>query len=259
MRRSLKRLAWIAGALASLLLLVIAAVLIAGNTSGGRVQIEKLVARLTGGNVQLSGLAGSFPSHLTLAELKLEDGDGVWLTAKKIELDWSPWAYLEGRLQIDRLQAASVDMERLPRSSSAPASHGQPSIPRIDVAQASLKLLHLGPALAGVPASLTANGSAHLRSVRDMLFDASARRIDGDGQYDLHLHFDAQRMDAALKTARARPWAPGKYPVAAGPGCARCEAQSERTARRRTPRPYAAGRRTRGACARQLQSGRAVG
>ncbi len=47
--------------------------------------------------------------------------------------------------------------------------------------------------------SLAANGSAHLRSVRDMLFDASARRIDGDGQYELHLHFDAQRMDAALK------------------------------------------------------------
>ncbi len=199
MRRSLKRLAWIAGALASLLLLVIAAVLIAGNTSGGRVQIEKLVARLTGGNVQLSGLAGSFPSHLTLEELKLQDAAGIWLTAKKIELDWTPWTYLEGRLQIDRLQVASVDMERLPRSSSAPARHGQPSIPRIDVAQASLKSLHLGPALAGVPASLTVNGSAHLRSVRDMLFDASARRIDGDGQYDLHLHFDAQRMDAALK------------------------------------------------------------
>jgi translocation and assembly module TamB len=192
-------LRWIAGGLALLLALVIATVLIVGNTTGGRVQIQKLVARLTSGNVQLSGLAGSFPSHLTLEELKLKDAAGVWLTAKKIELDWTPWAYLEGRLQIDRLQVASVDMERLPQSSSTSASHGEPSIPRIDVAQATLSVVHLGAALAGVPASLAANGSAHLRSVRDMLFDASARRIDGDGQYELHLHFDAQRMDAALK------------------------------------------------------------
>ena len=92
-------------------------VFIVGNTAAGRVQIEKLVARLTAGNVQLSGLAGSFPSHLTLEELQLRDAAGVWLTAKKIELDWTPWAYLEGRLQIDRLQVASVDMERLPQSS----------------------------------------------------------------------------------------------------------------------------------------------
>jgi translocation and assembly module TamB len=199
MRRSLKILAWTVGGLALLLALVIGTVLVGGNTAGGRVQIQKLVARLTGGEVQLSGLAGSFPSHLTLEELDLRDAAGVWLTAKKIELDWTPWAYLDRRLQIDRLQVGSVDMERLPRSSSAPGKHAEPSIPRIDVGKATLSVVHLGKELAGVPATLAANGTAHLRSVRDMLFDASARRIDGDGQYELHLHFDAQRMDAALK------------------------------------------------------------
>lgn len=199
MRRSLKILAWTAGGLALLLALVIGTVLIVGNTAAGRVQIEKLVARLTGGNVLLSGLAGSFPSHLTLEELQLKDAAGVWLTAKKIELDWTPWGYLERRLQIDRLQVASIDMERLPQSSSTTTSHNEASIPRIDVAQASLNRVYLGAQLAGTPATLAANGSAHLRSVSDMLFDASARRIDGDGQYELHLHFDAQRMDGALK------------------------------------------------------------
>jgi translocation and assembly module TamB len=198
-RRSVRILAWTLGGLVLLLMLVIGTVLIVGNTSAGRAQIEKLVARLTGGNVQLSGLAGSFPSHLTLEELQLRDAAGVWLTANKIELDWTPWSYLEGRLQIDRLQVASIDMERLPQSSSTTTRRGEPSIPRIDVAQASLNVVHLGAKLAGAPASLAANGSAHLRSVSDMLFDASARRIDGDGQYELHLHFDAQRMDGALK------------------------------------------------------------
>jgi translocation and assembly module TamB len=199
MRRSLKITAWIAGGLVLLLMLVVGAVLIIGNTAAGRVQIENIVARLTGGHVQLSGLAGSLPSHLTLEELTLKDSAGVWLTARKIELDWTPLAYLEGRLQVDRLHVGSVDMERLPQSSSTAPSSGEVSIPRIDVGQASFDLLHLGPQLAGAPTSLVASGSAHLRSVRDMLFDASARRIDGDGHYELHLHFDAQRMDAVLK------------------------------------------------------------
>jgi translocation and assembly module TamB len=198
MRRPVKIAAWVVGALALLLTLVVGSILFIGNTSAGRVQIESLVNRLTGGQVQLSGLAGSLPSHLTLEQLQLKDSRGVWLTAKKIELDWTPLAYLEGRLQVDRMQVASVDMERLPQSSSTKSS-GEASIPRIDVASASIDLLQLGPELAGAPASLAANGSAHLRSLRDMLFDASARRIDGDGEYELHLHFDEKRMDAALK------------------------------------------------------------
>jgi translocation and assembly module TamB len=72
-------------------------------------------------------------------------------------------------------------------------------MPQIDVAQASFDLVHLGAELAGQPASLAAHGSAHLRSVRDMLFEASARRIDGDGEYELRLGFDEKRMDASLK------------------------------------------------------------
>jgi len=197
-RRFLKVAAWVLGALALLLMLLIGTVLIVGNTAAGRVQIERLIARLTGGNVQLSGLGGSFPSHLTLAQLQLRDAAGVWLTATRIELDWTPLAYLEGRLQIERLHVAAVDMERLPQSSATPGS-GEASIPRIDVAQASFDMLHLGASLAGAPASLAASGSAHLRTLHDMLFDAAARRIDGDGEYELHLHFDEKRMDGSLK------------------------------------------------------------
>ncbi len=197
-RRSLKVAAWVLGAPALLLVLLIGTVLIVGNSGTGRVQIERLTARLTGGHVQLSGLGGSFPGHLTLAQLQLRDAAGVWLTATRIELDWTPLAYLEGRLQIERLHVAAVDMERLPQSSAAPGG-GEASIPRIDVAQASFDVVHLGPALAGVPASLAAAGSAHLRTIHDMLFDAAARRIDGDGEYDLHLHFDEKRMDGSLK------------------------------------------------------------
>jgi translocation and assembly module TamB len=201
MRRAFKIAAWTTGAFALLLIVVAGALWIYANTPAGRSAIEKLTYRITGGTVYIAGLAGSIPRHLTLDTLELRDGRGVWLTARKIELDWSPLAYITGRLQVDRVQAARVDMDRLPQGSaqskSTPAG-GEVSIPHIDVTRATIDVLQLGPELAGLPASLALSGSARLRSLKDMQFDASARRIDNDGQYELHLHFDERRMDASL-------------------------------------------------------------
>ena len=128
----------------------------------------------------------------------MSDQRGVWLRAEKIRLDWSPLAYLQGRLQVDDLQVQTLEMQRLPQSSSKTPTP-DPRIPHIDVDRVSLGLVKLGAELVGMPASLSAQGGVHLRSVRDMSIDAVARRIDGDGNYDLHLRFDPQRMDAALK------------------------------------------------------------
>jgi len=197
MRRALKTCAWAAAGLALLIVLLIGALLVAGNTGPGRAMIEDLTRRLTAGHVSLSGLGGSFPSHLTLERLQLRDSRGVWLSAERVTLDWSPLALLADRLQIEALHAVGVEMERLPESS--PDTHGGPvSIPRIDVAGMAVDVLKLGPQLAGSPASLTLRGRAHLRSVQDMVISAAAHRIGGDGDYELQLRFDPKRMDAAL-------------------------------------------------------------
>jgi translocation and assembly module TamB len=198
MRRRWKISAWALGGVALLLLTLGAVVYIAGNTDSGRGMIERLTKRLTAGHVMLSGLAGSFPRQMTLAHLELRDDRGVWLTAERITLRWSPLALLTRRVQVEALHAASIDMQRLPQSSARSSSSGPVSIPRIDVADMKVDLLKLGPALAGAPASLIVAGNAHLRSVDDMVFDATAHRIDGTGEYALHLRFDPKRMDLAL-------------------------------------------------------------
>ncbi len=198
MRRVWKISVWIVGGLALLFLLLGVSVYIAGNTDSGRAMIERLTRRLTSGHVALSGLAGSFPQQMTLAHLELTDDRGVWLTADRITVSWSPLALLARRVQVEKLRAASVDMQRLPESSTLSRSSGPPSIPRIDVADLKVNLVTLGPALAGASASLVLMGNAHLRSVEDMAFDATAHRIDGDGQYELHLRFDPKRMNLAL-------------------------------------------------------------
>jgi translocation and assembly module TamB len=199
MRRAAKITLWSLTGIVVLLLLAVAALLIGANTGTGRAAIERLTNRLTGGTVRVSGLQGSLPSHLLLDQLELVDERGVWLSAQHIRLDWSPLAYLHGALHIDDLQAASLTMDRLPQSSSTATSSADPTIPHIDVERVVLTVVHLGAELAGAPASLAAQGSVHLRSVRDMSIEASAHRVDGDGNYEVHLRFDPRRMDAALK------------------------------------------------------------
>ena len=198
MRRALKISAWAMGTAALVAVLLGGAVYIAGNTDSGRAMIERLTLRLTSGHVSLSGLNGSFPHRLTLERLQLSDYRGVWLTAEKVSVDWSPSALLARRFQINTLHAAAVDMERLPESPPNAPSSGPVSIPRIDVAALSVDAVKLGAQLAGMPATVTLRGSYHLRSVQDMVIDAAAHRIDGDGDYDLKLRFDSKRMDAAL-------------------------------------------------------------
>ena len=92
MRRALKISAWAMGAASLLALLLGGTVFIAGNTDSGRAMIERLTLRLTSGHVSLSGLNGSFPQGLTLERLQLSDYRGVWLTAERVSVGWSPLA-----------------------------------------------------------------------------------------------------------------------------------------------------------------------
>jgi translocation and assembly module TamB len=197
MRRALRIAAWIVGCAAVFLILVVAAVVIGGNTEAGRGAIEKLTLRLTAGQVAITGLAGSFPRHLTAAHFELSDYRGVWLSADNVSVDWSPLALLARRIQVDALHAARADIERLPESKPN-APNSPVSIPRIDAAAVSIDVVRVAAPLAGRPASLVLRGNAHLRSITDMLIDAGAHRIDGDGDYVLRLRFDTTRMDAAL-------------------------------------------------------------
>ena len=197
MRRALKISAWVVGGIALLILVLGGILIVGGNSNAGRALIEKLTYRLTSGHVSLAGLTGSFPQALFIGRLELSDDRGVWLTAERVTLDWSPAALLARRLQIDALHAATVDMERLPESTpNAPS--GTVSIPHIDVAGLAVDVVRLGAPLAGTPASLVLRGNAHLRSVLDMSIDATAHRIGGDGDYQVQLKFDPQRMDAAV-------------------------------------------------------------
>lgn len=195
MRRPLKLAVGAVGVLLACVVLLIGAVLVAGNTDSGRAAIERLTYRLTDGQVRLSGLGGSFPSQLTLSHLELVDGEGAWLTADDVSLRWFPLRLLERRIAADTLHVTRLNFERTPISKS---SGGTVSVPDIEVAHFALDSLRLGAPLVGTPATLAAQGNLHLRSLQDANADVEARRIGGDGEYSLQLRFDPARMDAAL-------------------------------------------------------------
>jgi translocation and assembly module TamB len=194
-RRPFQIAAWSVASVAGLLALLIVAVLVVGNTDAGHGMIERITAKLTGGVVRLSGLGGSLPTRLTLRKLELTDKRGVWLTADGITLAWAPWALLERRISVDSLEVAHLDMQRTPQSDG---TGGKVSIPHIEVRAFVLKDVTLGAELAGRAARLSLRGGLDLRSLESALADVTARRIDGEGEYDLHLKFDPERMDGTL-------------------------------------------------------------
>ena len=199
MRRSLRISAWIAGSLAALVVLLIAALLVVGNTGAGRTMIERLTYRLTEGTVKLTGLGGSFPSDLTLDRLELIDRGGVWLTAEHIALRGSLSALLERRIRARSLTVARLDMERTPLPSETPST-GKPSVPHVDIDRFAIDVLQLGAALAGRPTTLSLAGNGRMISLEDARIDVQAHRIDRDatGDYTLDLRFDSKRMDGTL-------------------------------------------------------------
>ena len=198
MRRAVRIAAWALGSVLLLSVLLITAVLMAGNTAAGRRLIEQQTAALTDGHVRLSGLSGSFPSAIDLAQLQLSDEHGVWLTAERATLRWSPLALLAGHVNIELVRLERLDVERRPVTQPSTQKRESTRLPHIDIHHLQIGSLQLGEQLAGKRASLEVQGSAHLVSLQDATASLVARGTDGNGNYELAVSFDPSRMDATL-------------------------------------------------------------
>jgi translocation and assembly module TamB len=199
MRRAVKVSVWTVGSLLALILVLLCALLIIGNTDSGRALIVRTTASLTDGHVQLTGIHGSFPAALDLDKLQLSDDQGVWLDAEHISLRWSPMGLLARHIQVDSLHVGLLDIERGPITKPDNEPSSEFTFPHSDITQLSVDTLKLGPALAGAATSLVVKGSAHWRSLRDAMASVVAQRTGGIGNYDVQLQFNADRMDATVK------------------------------------------------------------
>ncbi len=173
------------------------AVPVAAQESGGFLETS-LEDALSGDGrvVQIEGFRGALSSDAALDEMTVSDTEGVWLTLRDVELSWTRSALLRGRIEVERLVAAEIVVERAPVPSggapSAAASGFQlPELPvAVNIGTISAERLELGEALIGVAAELRIEGGLQLEAGAG---EGSfvAERIDGvAGSFDISGSFD---------------------------------------------------------------------
>jgi len=201
MSRGVRIAAWSVGGLLLLILLLIAAVVIIGNTAGGRRLLESETAKLTSGRVRIAGLGGTFPGEIDIASLELSDPKGVWLTAQRVAVHWSPLALLAWDMHIERIDIGAADVARRPVSSPSTTSQSSSSSssPAINIDRMSVDTLVLEPAAAGMSARLNIEGNLHYRSLQNAQAHLVARRTNGMGDYEVALALSRSSMNARLE------------------------------------------------------------
>ena len=201
MPRAVRIAAWSVGGLLLLILILLAAVVIIGNTAGGRRLLESETAKLTSGRVRIAGLAGAFPAEIDIATLQLSDPKGVWLTAERVTVHWSPVALLAWDMHVERIDIGAADVARRPVSSPSTASRsssGSSSPPAINIDRMAVDTLVLEPAAAGMSARLNVQGNLHYRSLQNAQGYLVARRTNGMGDYEVKLALSRANMSARL-------------------------------------------------------------
>ena len=103
-------------------------------------------------------IEGWIPFHIRLAEFSISDDRGVWLDIRDLAFEWSFQALLSGRIDIQRLAAAQISLERLPpgeeKAATKPQEEPKPfvlpeAIPPITIEKIDIAKLVLGRELAG--------------------------------------------------------------------------------------------------------------
>ncbi|HYZ22049.1 MAG TPA: hypothetical protein VE690_07820, partial [Rhodopila sp.] len=205
-RRVLKWLLGIVLVLLAIPVLAVAAVLVLANTDPGRHLIENQTASLTGGMVRIEGLQGRFPDRLRVARIEVSDAKGPYVSIAGLVLDWSPLQLLHRTARVETLQAAELDVSRMPESSSAKGTGKTTStsysLPvAVDLQQLRIERAQISAPVAGVPAVLALTGSAQIRSLQDGTVKLDAQRLDSAGSYALAGTLTPDRVNASVNAA----------------------------------------------------------
>jgi translocation and assembly module TamB len=197
MRRALRILAWVAGVVVVLPVVLIGVLYFAANMDWGRRFVEQAAGQALGGQVVVSGLSGHFPDDVRLAHAEVRDRDGPWLIADDLALQWSPSRLRQKDVKVEALRAGRVQLLRLPPRSEK-SNEPFELQGRIDVDRLDVNRLEIGTAIAGAAATVAVQGAAHVASASEAETTLDVTRIDGPGTYKLKAKVDASVIKAEL-------------------------------------------------------------
>ena len=146
-----------------------------------------------GRQVTIEGFQGALSSRATFSKLTIADDDGVWITINDGAIGWNRTALLSGRVEVEELSAAEIDLPRAPHGSGGPVEFTAFSLPElpvsISVGSLSTERLVLGADLLGQKAVVRIAASGQL-SGGEGSADFSLKRIDGkEGELTLKAAF----------------------------------------------------------------------
>ncbi len=209
-RRLLRWTAWTLGGL----LLLLGALVGFLETGLGKRTLAGLIEDLASTpdqQLKVTDLGGSLFGRVTLGGVTLSDGEGAWLTATGVTLDWSPTALLSGELKVELLRVEDLALLRAPPpGASAPAEPDSgPALPALPFAVAldrlALDHISLGAPLLGEAAELSLTAQATLAENR-LSATLALKRLDGTpGAIDLAADWQPALDRLALDLKASEP------------------------------------------------------
>ena len=112
----------VAGLVAGVLLIALAAVILVGFTGfGANFAVQQVTKRIASPDfaVHVGRVSAPLTGHFTVESVSVSDINGPYATVEDVVLDWSPLALFSGRFKAGNLSAQSVTLERLPVASDA--------------------------------------------------------------------------------------------------------------------------------------------
>jgi autotransporter translocation and assembly factor TamB len=135
------------------------ALLLLLQTEGGRQMLGRWLSRaLSSGrhSVRLDEIRVPRLSHWSVGGVFVSDPAGPWLTIRKVDLEWTPRALLDGRIEVRRLHVGSVELARLPAAEGTESSEKSlPNVPDFRVEALALGELRVAAGVWGVPMEMS--------------------------------------------------------------------------------------------------------
>lgn len=187
---------WAAIGLLTLIVVAMVGVRIWAATGAGRAYAEGVIENLNirGQTIEVDGLDGDLLGRLRLSSVQVSDDGGVWLMAEDIEIGWSPWALLSGKLSLEDVMVETLDVDRRPTLRASNGSGGGSSLDTYELGAGSIRTLTLEDGVAGPAASYAAAASFTLS---DRTGDVDMRLTPTEGRGD--------RLDVDLSWSPSEP------------------------------------------------------
>lgn len=199
MGRVARKILFAVGAVLLVLVVVVGSGFALLQTGPGKAWLAGTITRLASSadaRVKIAGITGTVPFDMRVAQIRISDARGPWLTIEDVAIDIVPRDLFRRRLTIRELGASAITLARLPEAgpnaaTKEPGNAGLPTLPRlpveIDLRSLQVQRIAIDPAVLGEPvtASLVANATLSRGAIETAL---QLHRIDGhDGHVDLNI------------------------------------------------------------------------